>query len=149
MSDSASFARVAQVLATDHRRVDELVARLRSATELASLVDVLEQLSEVLVAHFAHEESPGGIYEVMGVASPELRTPLGDLVGEHYTLLTDIRSLAGRGREILERTHVDLHAEARDLADRLAAHEAKEDAMAGAVFPGAAPESASRRRARA
>jgi hypothetical protein len=136
MSYSPSFAREAQALATDHRRVDELVARLRSATDLASLVYALEQLGEVLVTHFAHEESPGGIYEVMGVASPDLRTPLGDLVGEHYALLTDVRSLAGRGREILERSHVDLFKEAHELADRLQAHESKEDAMAGAVFPG-------------
>ncbi len=135
MSYSPTVARAAQALAEDHGRVDELVRRLRSTDELDSLVAVLEELGEVLVAHFAHEESPGGIYEVMGVASPELRAPLGDLVGEHYTLLTDIRSLAGRGREVLKRSHVDLHADAHALADRLRAHEAKEDAMALAVFP--------------
>jgi hypothetical protein len=67
-----------------------------------------------------------------------MHTPLGDLVSEHYVLLSDIRSLASRGREILERTHVDLHAEARDLADRLAVHEAKEDDIARVVFSGAA-----------
>ncbi len=133
MTYSPSFAREAQVMSEDHRRVDELVAQLRSATDLASLVKALEQLGEVLVTHFAHEESPGGIYEVMGVASPELRTPLGDLVGEHYSLLIDIRSLATRGREILERSHVDLYSEARSLADRLQAHEGKEDVMAGTV----------------
>jgi hypothetical protein len=66
----------------------------------------------------------------MGVASPELRAPLGDLVGEHYGLLADIRSLAVRGREILERSRIDLHAAARELADRLASHEAREDALA-------------------
>jgi hypothetical protein len=135
MSYSPTLSKAAQALAGDHTRVDELVARLRSASELATLVAVLEELDKVIVAHFAHEESPGGIYEVMGVASPTVRTPLGDLVGEHYTLLTDIRSLARRGREILERSHVDLHAEARALADRLAAHETKEDAIADAVFP--------------
>jgi hypothetical protein len=136
MTHSPSFAREAQVLFEDHRRVEELVARLRAVTDLASLVNVLEQLGDVLVTHFAHEENPGGIYEVMGVASPELRTPLGDLVGEHYSLLTDIRSLAARGREILERSHIDLYAEARSLADRLHAHEGKEDVMAGTVFSG-------------
>jgi hypothetical protein len=137
MSYSPSFAReAAQTLSEDHRRVDELVARLRSVTDLPSLVDALEKLGEVLVTHFAHEESPGGIYEVMGVARPELRTPLGDLVGEHYSLLSDIRSLAARGREILERSHVDLCSEARRLADRLQVHEAKEDGMAETVFPG-------------
>jgi hypothetical protein len=136
MTHSPSFARAAEALALDHRRVDELVVRLRTATDLTSLVSALEELGTVLVAHFAHEESPGGIYEVMGVASPELRTPLGDLLGEHYGLLTDIRALAGRGREILERSHVDLYAEARQLAERLQVHEAKEDAMAGAIAPG-------------
>jgi hypothetical protein len=134
MSYSPTLAKAAQELAIDHRRVDELVARLRSSGDLGALVAVLEELDEVLVAHFAHEESPGGIYEVMGVANPALRTPLGDLVGEHYTLLTDIRSLARRGREILEGSHVDLHAEARALADRLMAHEVKEDAIADAEF---------------
>lgn len=138
MTDPASFSREAQALFEDHRRVDELVARLRSVKDLASLVDALDQLDEVLVTHFAHEESPGGIYELMGVASPELRTPLGDLVGEHYSLLTDIRSLATRGREILERSHVDLHAEARGLADRLQAHEAREDVMAATASPASA-----------
>ena len=134
MSYSPTLAKAAQELAIDHRRVDGLVARLRSSGDLGALVSVLEELDEVLVAHFAHEESPGGIYEVMGVANPALRTPLGDLVGEHYTLLTDIRSLARRGREILEGSHVDLHAEARALADRLMAHEVKEDAIADAEF---------------
>ncbi len=135
MSYSPTLAEAAQALATDHGRVDELVGRLRSASELAALVTVLEELGEVLVAHFAHEDSPGGIYEVMGVASPALRTPLGDLVGEHYTLLTEIRSLAARGREILQQSHEDLHAQAHDLADRLAAHEAKEDGMARTLLP--------------
>jgi hypothetical protein len=132
MSDSPTLAQAAQELALDHRRVDELVARLRSTSDLGDLVAVLEELGDVLVAHFAHEESPGGIYEVMGVANPAVRTPLGDLLGEHYTLLTDIRSLARRGREILECNHVDLHAEARSLADRLVAHETKEDSIADA-----------------
>jgi hypothetical protein len=135
MSDSATLAKAARQLAGDHKRVDELVARLRSASELGTLVAVLEELGDALIAHFAHEESPGGIYEVMGVANPALRTPLGDLLGDHYTLLSDIRSLARRGREVLERSHVDLHAEARALADRLVAHETKEDAMAEAEFP--------------
>ena len=134
MSNPLTVANAAQALASDHRRVDALVARLRSTSELGALVAVLEELGDVLVAHFAHEESPGGIYEVMGVANPALRTPLGDLLGEHYTLLTDLRSLARRGREILERSHVDLHAEARALADRLVAHETKEDAIADAEF---------------
>ncbi len=135
MTDSPTYPREAQLLFEDHRRVDELVTRLRSVTDLASLVDALDQLGETLVTHFAHEESPGGIYEVMGVASPELRTPLGDLVSEHYSLLTDMRSLATRAREILERSHVDLYSEARSLADRLQAHEGKEDAMAGTLSP--------------
>jgi hypothetical protein len=120
-------------MSRDHLRVDELVARLRSASELTSLVAVLEELSETLVAHFAHEENPGGIYEVMGVANPDVRAPLGDLLGEHYGLLADLRSLAIRGREILERTHDNIH-EAHQLADRLAAHETKENALAAEAF---------------
>jgi hypothetical protein len=132
MSDPLAVSDAAEAVARDHRRVDAEVARLRSANDLARLVTVLEELDRVLVAHFAHEESPGGIYEVMGVANPELRTPLGDLVAEHYTLLTDIRTLAGRGREILQLHHVELLAEARALADRLAAHESREDAIAAA-----------------
>ena len=134
MSDAATLSSAARALSLDHQRVDELVARLRSADELASLVAVLEELGDALVVHFAHEEDPGGIYETMGVASPGLRAPLGDLVNEHYALLADIRALGARGREILERSHLDIRAAARELADRLAAHEAREDVMAAQIL---------------
>jgi hypothetical protein len=134
----SSPSEAARALAQDHHRVDELIGWLRSAPDLPSLVSALEALSSVLVAHFAHEESPGGIYEVMGLTSPELRTPAGDLLDEHYAILNDLRILAAKGRERLARGHLDFEAQARALADRIATHESKEDALVRTAIGGVA-----------
>ena len=133
MSDTiASVPKAAGALTEDHRRVDGLVARLRSVREPSALVAALEALDKVLVAHFVHEESPGGIYDVLGVPVPEYRAPLGDLVDEHYQILTELRGLVARGMELLQGLQ-QLQVEARTLADRLAAHETREDQMASSA----------------
>jgi hypothetical protein len=110
--------------------VEVLLQQLRSAVDPLSLVSILDELDKTLVAHFAHEENPGGLYEVLGLRQEKYRTPAGNLLEEHYDILAGLRDLAARARERMRRAEPDLQEAAARLADRLQGRETREDRLA-------------------
>jgi hemerythrin len=123
-----------EALREDHLRVHRLSERLKSSDDLPAMVSVLEELNAALVTHFAHEEEPEGLYDVVSVHAPQYKTPLGNLVNEHYRILAEVRELSQKARELLERSHEDLRGEAQRLADLLMDHESREDEIAEIVL---------------
>lgn len=120
----------------DHRKLEQLITRLRAAEDLPTLVATLDELNNALVAHFGHEEQPEGLYDVLGTTAPEYKTPLGGLVDEHYKLLATARELAEHGRTLLRQTHHDLRQDVLRLADALLDHERRENELAAALLKG-------------
>lgn len=127
--ETTSVARAFAELRDDHRRLEELLERLRTARDLPLLVSTLKELNSALVAHFAREEHPGGLYDVLGVCAPQHRAPLRELVDEHYRILGTVRELVQRTRELEER-FIREREEVLHLADRLREHETREHALA-------------------
>jgi hypothetical protein len=133
---TASRTQVYQSVEDDHRRLEQLIARLREVEELPALVAALDELNVVLVAHFGHEEQPEGLYDVLGTNAPEYKTPLGGLIDEHYKLLASARELADHGRALLRQSQDGLRRDVRRLADALADHERRENELAAALLKG-------------
>jgi hypothetical protein len=124
-----------EALVADHRRLHELVRRLREADDLPALSRALDELHESLTRHFREEESPGGLYDALGVCAPEFRERLAGMVDDHFRLAAAVRDLQDRLREALRAWPAGFRAEAGLLADQLAEHERSEhelvDAAAG------------------
>ena len=135
---SPSLAQAQDDLRDDHLRLERLAERLRSASDLPELVSAIEELAQALSAHFAHEERPGGLYDALGLCAPEHRDRVRALVDEHLRLLAGARSLAMRGRALLERSR-ELQHEATDFAATLRGHEVREHALAREAMGAAQP----------
>lgn len=133
---AAPLTEAFQSVEDDHRRLEQLIARLRTVEDLPTLVTTLDELNTALVAHFGHEEQPEGLYDLLGTTAPEYKTPLGGLVDEHYKLLATARELAEHGRTLLRQTPHDLSADVRRLADALIDHERRENELAAALLKG-------------
>lgn len=133
---AAPLTEAYQSVEADHRRLEQLITRLRDTEDLPTLVDTLDELNTALVAHFGHEEQPEGLYDLLGTTAPEYKTPLGGLVDEHYKLLATARELADQGRALLRQTHHGLRQDVQHLADALADHERRENELAGALLKG-------------
>lgn len=129
-----AFSKAHRAVVEDHLRLETLLGQICDTQDLASLVALLQSLDTMLVAHFAHEEQPGGIYDLMKAASPEYGTPAGDLLNEHYDLRAATRELADRGRRLLEASHHDVREDARRLVEQVVQHEAREDELARRVL---------------
>jgi len=85
-------------LAADHREILELLDRLQLIRDGLDLVRPLEQLHNLLVRHFAHEQFPGGLYESMGAFQPEYHALLRRLIAEHCSLLATVGSILQKAR---------------------------------------------------
>jgi hypothetical protein len=120
-------------LVEDHRRLHGLVKRLREAQEPAELAAVLSELHEALTRHFREEESPGGLYDALGVCVPEFREQLGEMVDDHYRIAAGIRDLRDRVQGPLGGVPDELIGEARRLADHLVWHERREHELVDAA----------------
>lgn len=132
MPEARPFPSLAQAqddLCEDHQRMERLAERLRSASDLADLVSGLEELAQALSAHFAHEERPDGLYDTLGLCAPQHRERVRTLSADHERMQGALRSLAVRGRSLLERSR-ELRQEASDFAGTLRAHELRELALA-------------------
>ena len=120
----------------DHGQLHALLARLREAPDRSSLAELLRELPKRLSEHFRREEQPGGLYDAMGVCLPEARGTVGQLVDDHFRLVSIARTLA---EEALS-PHVTTEALREQLvrvADYLADHERRELQLAWTMIQGA------------
>ncbi len=117
----------------EHRRVEWLAGKLRSARDPASLALTLDELEALLVGHFAREESPQGLYGLVHRRAPELRHEFDHLMAEHEKILDQMRALKGGARE--GRVAVE---EVHRLAAILRDHEMRENEIARAAVTQAA-----------
>ena len=124
------IARARAALDEEHRRLGDLVGRLREVRDPAALAGLLDELHAALKAHFEHEEFPGGLYQSMGALGPRHAELVRDLVDQHFLLLAAVRGLADQARRAGPPTSPALLPDAVALADQLRAHEADENRLA-------------------
>lgn len=109
----------------DHEQLHALLARLRAAPDRAALAALLGELAHRLAEHFQREEQPGGLYDAMGVSIPEARGEVGQLVDDHFRLVSIARNLAEEALSPSVAT-TTLQQEAIRVADYLLDHEQRE-----------------------
>jgi malate synthase len=131
--DGQAIAQVTRVLEEDHARVEELAARLRDAKDVAGIASALEELSQALREHFAHEEHAKGFYGVLAARSPETHTQLEDLVREHRRILDELGELLQRAKSPAGQTAQELTGRAGALFSTLMAHEKREIALVASL----------------
>lgn len=122
-------------IAEEHRALRASLARIEETTDLRLLLPLLEDLRELLAAHFAHEEAVDGLHEVIGDAAPHLLTAVQRLFDEHRECLELLDRLGERARECYEGPVREVLDQVGALAAKLHAHEAQEtELLAGAVY---------------
>jgi hypothetical protein len=118
----------ADAIRVEHQRIDDQLESLVAARDLRSLAGVLDRLFSSLSAHFLHEESPRGIFELLSEALPSGQVRVQRLVEEHDRMLVLARGLAARARALADRER-DIYEEAIRFIERLHEHETQEDLL--------------------
>lgn len=122
-------------IAEEHRRLRELLGRVKETRELGPLRTVLAELRAELVEHFAHEEAAGGLHDVIDDAAPHLLERVHDLFDEHRRCLDDLDRLREQVRQTLEGPVTELLRDADRLCTFLHEHEAAEtELLSGALY---------------
>jgi hemerythrin HHE cation binding domain-containing protein len=133
-----SLAQAHDELREEHQRLGRLVERVTEAADIDELSAALEETSQVLAAHFSHEERPDGLYDALGLCAPQHRERIRALVDDHYRMAATVRSLALRGRSLLDRTR-ELQRDAAEFVEVLRDHERREHALAREALDQEAP----------
>lgn len=86
-------------LATEHKELMSLVAKVEAFRSAAGIQPLLEQLHELLIRHFSHEQFPEGLYERMGAYGPKWHPKLRVLIRDHCVILSGIRAMSERANQ--------------------------------------------------
>lgn len=130
---------VSAEIAGEHHRVLALVKRVREAQELDALVPLLDELHDLLMNHFAHEQYPGGFYDAIGAKGPDHAETVSDLIEDHNEMLSRLRNLVERARARGPSATEGMREEALAVVDRLQVHEEKEHKLAQEVLGSSSP----------
>lgn len=112
-------------LEKEHRRVIQLVERLRDHDSETGLVPLLDKLRTLLIVHFAREQLPDGFYDALGERARARHDEIQVLTGDHAAILSTLNDLiedaespdAGADADLLGRTG-QLVAEVQDHEER-------------------------------
>jgi hypothetical protein len=129
MTETLTVEQASRELRDDHRRVHDLVDRAASAPDLAALEGALADLHATLTSHFNQEEKPGGLYDALGVCTPEFRQPLAELVDDHFRLAGALRDLREQARVAPATATDSVRAAVARFLSMLSDHERREHDM--------------------
>ncbi|MBI3894791.1 MAG: hemerythrin domain-containing protein [Acidobacteria bacterium] len=127
--DRTSLAQAEKKLRNEHRRLGQLAELLQAANDLPALLSTAEKLRKTLMAHFAHEEDPGGLYDSLEFCLPQHRKELAQLTQDHRDLSAAVWELCQRARDPKPRFPV-LRKEVAQFIRKLHLHEKLEHEIA-------------------
>lgn len=78
-----------------HRTIGVQIEELSSSPDLETTARRLASFAEVLAAHFADEEAPDGLFDVLRFKRPEVHPRLKFLEEEHRRMLQALEVLRG------------------------------------------------------
>jgi hypothetical protein len=110
----------------EHRHLRELLERIAATRELEPLLTLLGELSSALEVHFEHEESPGGLHDVIDASAPHLLGRVDELFDEHRRCLEELARLRSEARTILDGPVAEVIRGVDALCRMLHEHEAAE-----------------------
>jgi malate synthase A len=119
-------AQVQRAIEEDHNRLNELLIRLQRASDAAAVSSALDELSQTLSEHFAHEEHAKGFYGLVAAKNPTKRDELAGMVAEHRSILGHVTALLERTKHPHAHTSGDLGQLSSQIALQIAEHESRE-----------------------
>ncbi len=131
MIEDASKAQAAdksweETIEHDHHAIKEILERLEATMDPHLLLPILEELRMSLVEHFAREEAPEGLHELISTMSPNTVASLQNVLGEHEDFLVRLDSLIERTRKVVRGPLAEILRDAMALSESLHDHEARE-----------------------
>ncbi|MFP3940360.1 MAG: hypothetical protein ACLF0P_08635 [Thermoanaerobaculia bacterium] len=114
----------------EHHVLWSLVERLERTSDLQALALRLGELQALLAEHFAREEAPEGLRDV--VDEPRWESALQALFDEHALCLAEVDRLALTSRELLAGPVEELRRDVRAVCQRLHDHETAETELLAA-----------------
>ncbi len=130
-ADPGSGSKPGHPIDREHAELRDTLGRLECTTDLKALIPMLNELRARLEVHFAHEEGPAGLHQVVGDSAPHLLTYMQRLFDDHQRLLTAIDALIDRARQCLDGPLAGVLHEVSSLSEELRLHEARETALLG------------------
>ena len=122
-------------LAFEHKSILALVKRAQDTKDIPTLVPLLDELHDLLMNHFAHEQYPGGFYDSMGATgSKKHQQQLEELLEDHNYMLATLREVLDRAHGRAAHNDEGLLQEVGAVIERLHQHERKEHALAEALL---------------
>ena len=134
MSEKSRLEIVYKELGDEHRRLLELVDRLRSQQTMEGLLPLLDRLRTLLIVHFAREQLPDGFYEVLGERAQDRRDEIQQLIADHGGILSFVNALLDDAKSAGSGDEADVLNRVSELIDRLHDHEYREHHFAEAVM---------------
>jgi hypothetical protein len=131
MPDASTAGAARDRIVEEHRHLRILLDRVGEIDGPARLAAELGELQTLLIDHFEGEEADDGLHEAVGRSTPHLLPAVQHLFDEHRQFLTDLEALIGRARQLAAGPMAELHGGVAHLAERLRAHEARENDLFG------------------
>ncbi len=114
---------LADIQVEEHTNIRALVARVRAATTAAELAPLVDQLTTVLPAHFAHEAGADGVFDTVLARDPAAGRHIDRFLKQHAGFLSDLDAM----RAAVADDSSDLIARVQAFCAGLAQHEAEEN----------------------
>lgn len=118
----------------EHRRLGELLRALERTTDLAQLTPRLAELREMLVEHFASEEGPQGMHDIVAEGAAHRLPNVQHLFEEHRSILVLLDRLSNEADACFEGPVRRVLAGVAELAGTLRRHETDEEALFSEAF---------------
>jgi hypothetical protein len=118
----------------EHRRLRELLHGLVRTHQLERVDALLAQLEKLLLDHFAVEEAPEGMHDIVSAGAAHRLPNLQRLFVEHREILARLERLRSEVAACLSGPLHDIHEGVAELAEQLRRHEAAEDELFGEAF---------------
>ena len=135
-SKTESFERAwEESIERDHGAIKAILEGLETTTDLHRLLPLCEQLRAALEQHFAREEEPEGLHELIASLAPNTVASLQNVLGEHQGFLERLDRLIASARACLEGPLAEILRDTAALSRNLRDHEARETKLfTDAVF---------------
>jgi hemerythrin len=118
----------------EHRHLNELLGELLAARDPERIERLLVALRSLLIGHFATEEAPDGLHEIVAQNAAHRLPNVQQLFAEHRDLVHRLDALRVEAAALRDGAFRRLLDEIAGLAAALRAHEAVEDEIFAEAF---------------
>jgi hypothetical protein len=118
----------------EHRRLRELLRALTRTRHLERIDALLTELSELLGAHFAGEEGPEGLHDIVSTYAAHRLPDVQRLFAEHREIQEGLERLRCEVAACIAGPARAIHERSAALVEQLRRHEAVEDDLFGESF---------------